>query len=50
MKKEAVKRNMPYKKYKKYELKSDDEEIKTLHVDSNVDISHLDDKFLIDKQ
>ena len=30
MKKEAVKRNMPYEKYKKYELKSDEEEMKTL--------------------
>ena len=43
MKKEAVKRNMPYKKYIKYELKSDEEDMKTLHVDSNVDISHLED-------
>ena len=31
MKKEAVKRNMPYEKYKKYELKSDEEEMKTKH-------------------
>jgi hypothetical protein len=30
MKKEAIKRDMPYEKYKKYELKSDEEEMSTI--------------------